>query len=104
MLKPACVEPNKSDAEDMRQTLLPMLLDCVRNVDVIDHGYVLNLGRPYQALHWATQLCMLERICHPFLRISVSSESNGGPIKVEISGPAGTQDFLQTELGLSRWI
>jgi len=36
----------------------------------------------------------LERRCCRFLRFQITVEPDGGPVSVELTGPAGTQEFL----------
>jgi hypothetical protein len=46
--------------------------------------------------------CMLvfERQCCPFLRFNIRLEPGEGPIWLELSGPEGTKDFLNSFLTL----
>ena len=37
-----------------------------------------------------------ERACCKFLRFGLTVEQDGGPIWLELSGPPGTQDFLES--------
>ena len=41
-----------------------------------------------------------ERQCCAFLQFRLTAEPGGGPIWLELTGPAGTRAFLATELGL----
>ena len=41
----------------------------------------------------------LERRCCAFLRFRLTVEPGGGPVWLELTGPAGTREFLQAELG-----
>jgi hypothetical protein len=36
-----------------------------------------------------------ERRCCPFLRFQVLAEPDNGPVWLEVTGPAGTRDFLE---------
>ena len=42
-----------------------------------------------------------ERRCCAFLQFRLTVEPGGGPIWLELTGPAGTREFLATELGLA---
>jgi len=42
------------------------------------------------------ELVDLERRCCPFLRFTVTVQPAGGPVWLELSGPAGTRAFLAT--------
>ena len=49
--------------------------------------------------HWITelaQLITLERECCPFLQFNLRLEPANGPIWLELTGPEGTKDFLQS--------
>jgi hypothetical protein len=41
-------------------------------------------------------LVQLEHQCCPFLRISLVVEAGKGPIWLELTGPSGTKEFLQS--------
>ena len=41
----------------------------------------------------------LESQCCPFLRFRLTVEPAGGPLWLELTGPAGTREFLAAELG-----
>ena len=41
-----------------------------------------------------------ERQCCPFLRFVITVEPDGGPVLLELSGPAGTRDFIAGLLDL----
>ena len=45
------------------------------------------------------ELIQVERRCCPFLRFRLTVEPGGGPIWLELTGPAGTREFLASELG-----
>ena len=41
----------------------------------------------------------LESQCCPFLRFRLTVEPAGGPLWLELTGPAGTREFLAAEVG-----
>lgn len=47
------------------------------------------------------ELAGLERLCCPFLRISVTFEAAEGPLTLELSGDAGVRAFLTGGVGRS---
>jgi hypothetical protein len=47
-----------------------------------------------------TQVVDAERKCCRFLRFVITVAPDGGPIWLELSGPAGTRDFLAALLNL----
>ncbi len=91
-------------AEELREPLLSVVLDLIKAVQETEEGYALVFGRVPQAVQPAAQLMQVERVMNPFMRMSLVVESNEGPIKLEMSGPTGTKEFLYAEYGLKRWI
>ncbi|AUM11242.1 hypothetical protein [Ketobacter alkanivorans] len=91
-------------AEELREPLLSVVLDLIKSVQEMDEGYTLVFGREPQAVQPAAQLMQVERVMNPFMRMSLVVESNEGPVKLELSGPSGTKEFLYSEFGLKRWI
>jgi hypothetical protein len=91
-------------AQEKRIEQLPLLLDEIKQVKVIESGYSLRFGLEPTSLILVCDWLQIERICQPFLRMRLSIESNQGPIWLDLSGPAGTQNFLKSEYGLNRWL
>ncbi len=92
------------EAAERRAALLPQILDCVQQVKEVDGGYSLKFMADLETMILVMDWLLLERTCNAFLRFKLSIESNAGPSWVDITGPAGTQDFLKTEFALSRWL
>src|SRR5438874_12910561 len=44
-----------------------------------------------------------ERKCCPFLHIEVDIAPGGGPMWLRLTGPEGTRELIEAELGLARW-
>jgi hypothetical protein len=42
----------------------------------------------------------LERLCCPFLRLTLEFAPDGGPLRLSLAGPPGTEEFLRHELAL----
>ena len=94
---------SQSDALQIKEPLMSVVVDLIKSVQETPDGYVLNCGREPECLQPLCRLMEVQRVLNPFLRSHLVVESNGGPIKLEISGPSGTKDFLHTEFGLIRW-
>jgi hypothetical protein len=92
------------EAQQIRGELITQLLDAIKQVRESDSGYTLRFSSSNNDLKMVSEWIHVERICNPFLRFKLAVESNGGPISVELAGPSGTQDFLRSELALSRWM
>ena len=94
----------KEAAESIREPLLSVVLDLIKSVQEVEDGYLLSFGREPHVLPQLAQLMQVERVTNPFIRMSLTMESKDGPVKLELSGPEGTKDFLFTDFGLKRWI
>ncbi len=95
---------SKQAATDIREPLVAVVMDLIKSVQESEDGYSLNFGREPQSINPLCQLIQVERIINPFMRMVLTVESNDGPIKLDLSGPTGTKDFLYSEFGLKRWI
>jgi len=94
----------EEDAKQNRSEVVTQLLDAIKQVKATDSGYTLRFGSSGHDLGLAMEWIQIERVCNPFLRFKLSVESNGGPVSLEMVGPAGTQEFLRSELALNRWM
>tara|TARA_B100000676_G_scaffold302353_1_gene351133 strand:- start:3868 stop:4227 length:360 start_codon:yes stop_codon:yes gene_type:complete len=95
---------SKEDATDKREQLLNIVLDSIKHVAETESGYLLKFGTDQEDMVLISDWLLTEKICNPFLRFTLHVESNNGPISVELSGPAGTKDFLESTLSLKRWL
>jgi len=97
-------EYSKQDILDLREEVLPQVLDIIKRVNESDEGYILHFDSADRSLTLLVRWLNLERIINDFLRFQLYIESNQGPIRLELNGPSGTKDFLQSELNLKRWL
>ena len=93
----------KEAAEEIREPLLSVVLDMVKAVSETDDGYLLMFGRTPEVIQPLSHFIQVERVVSPFMRMALIIESNDGPVKLELSGPTGTKDFLYSEFALKRW-
>jgi hypothetical protein len=56
-------------------------------------------AREYEAV---TRFVALERLCCPFLAFTVEVTPERGPLRLHLSGPAGSKDFIRAELHLEK--
>lgn len=94
----------KDAAEEIRESVVSQVLDQIHTVLETEEGYTLNFGRQSDCIDLVVAFLKVERMCQPFLRMALVSESNEGPVKLEVAGPTGTKDFMRTEYGLNRWL
>jgi hypothetical protein len=62
-------------------------------------GVALRFAAEPERLAMLGTFIELERRCCAFLRFRLTVEPGGGPVWLELTGPAGTRDFLAAELG-----
>lgn len=89
---------NLSDPEfrERRAALLQTFQGAVLETKELDAGYAYRF--PSDA-KWITDLAdfiTFERACCPFLEFKLRLEPAAGPIWLELTGPAGTKDFLNS--------
>jgi hypothetical protein len=78
-----------------------LLTDIVRRADkhdVLDDGYRLRFAPTDDILTTIARVVEAERHCCRFLRFDITVEPDGGPIWLELTGPAGTREFLSALL------
>lgn len=95
---------SQETARELRESVLGVVLDSIKSVLETNDGFVLNFGRESSIITSVSNMIQIERVLNPFLRMALIVESTQGPIKLELSGPSGTKDFLITEFGLRRWL
>ncbi|MBV1874391.1 MAG: hypothetical protein KUG80_06405 [Gammaproteobacteria bacterium] len=89
---------------ESQKDVLPQILSHLKRVVEVENGYSLCFHSDDEVLGLICEWLIIERVCNPFLRYRLGLESNNGPIKLEVNGPAGTKSFLADELGLQRWL
>ena len=77
-----------------RDTLLPGVVASAESSEPLPDGARWRF-RPSSHLMLALATMIdAERRCCPFLRFQVVAEADNGPIWLDVTGPAGTRDFL----------
>jgi hypothetical protein len=64
------------------------------------NGYRLRFDPTWALLRDVVELIEVERHCCAFLTFRLEVTPGNGPVWFDMSGPPGTRDFLETELGL----
>lgn len=95
---------NVEEAKEKRSDLLSIILDSIKQVKELENGYALRFSPGQNELLSVLDWIHVETICNAFLRFQLVVESNNGPIWLEMSGPTGVKDFLNSEFALSRWL
>ncbi len=65
----------------------------------LPEGIALRYSSEEGTLALLGEFIQLERQCCPFLRFQLTVEPGAGPIWLELTGPAGTREFLAKEIG-----
>jgi hypothetical protein len=78
--------------QERRNTLLLQVGQAVQEVQEREQGYAYRF--PGERLEELAHVIGLERQCCAFLRFTLTAEPGNGPLWLEITGPAGTKEFL----------
>ena len=79
-----------------RAALLPGLLNRAEERTTLCNGFRWRFGASSETLAAMVETINAERQCCRFLRFVLTVESGGGPIWLEITGPQGTTEFLES--------
>ena len=79
-----------------RATLLPGLLAQAKEWTALPDGFRWRFAASGEFLAAAAEMMNTERQCCRFLRFVLTVEPGGGPVWLEITGPQGTVEFLET--------
>lgn len=74
--------------------LLPGVAAAARTRHAIDNGFRFEFHADGEVLASIVRMIDAERQCCRFLRFQFTVEAAGGPVVLEITGPPGSQEFL----------
>jgi hypothetical protein len=77
-----------------REHLLNGLLHCANERVELPDGYRLRFAPEGEILSEVARMIDAERQCCRFLRFTLTVEPDGGSISLDLTGPAGTREFL----------
>jgi hypothetical protein len=83
-----------SKLRERRETVLQKIRTAVSDVKEIENGFAYQLTRSGEVIMELARLIDLEHRCCPFLKFQLTIEPGQGPIRLELTGPEGTKDFL----------
>ena len=83
-----------------RHEVLELLRGHGRDRRPLPNGYRLGFEPSDDLMVSLAALIETERACCPFLSFQLIVEPDHGPVSLELTGPAGTREFLEAELGL----
>jgi hypothetical protein len=76
--------------------LLPGLLMRAEERRPLEDGYALRFASGGGILLDIARVLEAERACCRFLRFRITAEPDLGPVWLEVTGPAGTREFLES--------
>jgi hypothetical protein len=77
-----------------RQGLLSELVRKAESAEELPDGHRLSFAAADDTLALIMKAVAAERQCCRFLRFQITVEAGGGPVSLELTGPAGTREFL----------
>lgn len=95
---PIACELTPAEITARRGTLLPGLLAQAAERMLVLNGFRWRFAASGKFLAAAAETINTERQCCRFLRFVLAIEPDGGPIWLEVTGPEGTAEFLETLL------
>jgi hypothetical protein len=87
-----------SELQDRERWLVEALGVATERVERLPNGYAIQLRGTHETLANVAELIGLERQCCPFLTFTLTVEPAEGPIRLSLTGPEGTAEFLSTTL------
>jgi hypothetical protein len=83
-----------------RDGLLTDLLQRAERREFIGEGLRVTFSAGAGTLATLARVVEAERHCCRFLRFVITVDPDGGPVSLELSGPAGTREFIAALLNL----
>ena len=91
---PVACSLTDAQLQERRRDVLQKLRSAVAEALETEDGYVYQFPSKAVALTELANLIELEHDCCPFLTFSLTVEPGAAPIRLEITGPPGTKEFL----------
>jgi hypothetical protein len=79
--------------EERKGVLWEILARAIERIATAD-GYQFSFDGETVSLKELMDVISLERKCCPFLRFVLTVEPGDGPVRLQLSGPEGTKEFL----------
>jgi hypothetical protein len=81
--------------------VLPALRKLVKNAKELPDGYAFELPTDSVAIQLAAEFASNERLCCPFLDITLRIARERGRVLLELTGREGTKEFIRTDF--AKW-
>jgi hypothetical protein len=96
MDSPVACNLTEDQLQERRTEVLKTLKSALVETKELEDGYAYCFPSDESWITELTKLITAERACCPFLRFNLRIEPSRGPIWLELTGPEGTKDFLQS--------
>ena len=93
---PIACSLTSDELQERRSAVLQKVRLAVLEVRELKDGFAYSFPSEGDWLRELAGLIDLERQCCPFLRFNLTVEANGGPLWLEMTGPEGTKNFLNS--------
>ena len=92
---PIACSLTSAELQERRLNVLERLRDAVLEVKELEDGYAYSFASVGNRFRELAEMIDLERQCCPFLQFRLTVEPGDGPLRLDITGPAGTKDVLR---------
>jgi len=96
MTEPIACTLTPGDLRTRRAELLPGLVARATTREALPDGWRFVFAAESDTLQAIATVIDSERQCCRFLRFQLTVEPSGGPITLDVTGPEGTREFLET--------
>ena len=93
---PIACNLNDAEFQQRRADLLNTFRGALLETRDLADGYAYRFPSEANWISQMAQLITFERECCPFLRFNLRLEPANGPLWLELTGPEGTREFLQS--------
>src|SRR5687767_10593212 len=93
---PIACELSPAELQSRRDDLIPGLLSLAQEQIRLDNGFRWRFAASAEFLANAVKIIDAERGCCRFLKFVLTVEPDAGSMWLEITGPPGTTEFLET--------
>jgi len=73
------------------------LIQAVQNIREVENGYEFTFPNQSEFISQIAEFISNERLCCPFLRFNLTVDTGERPIRLSLTGPLGTPEFLRAE-------
>jgi hypothetical protein len=84
------------ELQERRSRLLRKVSTAVLETTELENGFAYRFPSEANLIVELAEVMTLERQCCPFMQFNLKLEPGQGPIWLELTGPEGTKDFLNS--------